>query len=254
MDWRPSTAMGVEIGEFICSGYIYSANLGWIDVGRGLPRDGIQYRNDSVRDFGVNLDSAGNLRGMAYSANAGWIAFDPAGSPRLDLRTGMFSGFAYGANIGWMELGQSQATLAVESVSAGADTDGDGIPDGWELFYFGDLSVAGADRDFDQDGQTDWEEYAADTDPADPGDRFEILGLSRNDEQPSATVTWRSKPTRQYQLEVRPSLGTSSSWTDSGLGRQNADGLQTSRTIASDEPIRFFRIRAIRPLSAHEAP
>ncbi len=47
------------------------------------------------------------------------------------------------------------------------DSDGDGLPDTWELFHFGELGRDGS-GDFDGDGYTDAEEFAAGTDPTDP--------------------------------------------------------------------------------------
>jgi hypothetical protein len=32
-NWRPSTAKGVTIAEFVCSGYIWAPNVGWINMG-----------------------------------------------------------------------------------------------------------------------------------------------------------------------------------------------------------------------------
>lgn len=58
----------------------------------------------------------------------------------------------------------------VGNVFATEDTDGDGLPDWWELEYFGDLSQ-GADGDFDSDDYTNFEEYEAETDPTDPNDK-----------------------------------------------------------------------------------
>src|SRR5262249_13296061 len=79
MNWRPELIDGVQVCRFICLGYIYSANLGWISLGNGLPENGIQYRNTSASDFGVNVDRTGNLRGLAYGANVGWINFEDSG-------------------------------------------------------------------------------------------------------------------------------------------------------------------------------
>lgn len=39
------------------------------------------------------------------------------------------------------------------------DTNGNGIEDGWEMFYFGDLVTATATSDFDHDYYTDLQEY-----------------------------------------------------------------------------------------------
>ena len=46
-----------------------------------------------------------------------------------------------------------------------ADSDGDGLPDPWEIFHFGDLSRNGT-RDLDGDGVSDYQEYLDGTDPA----------------------------------------------------------------------------------------
>jgi len=46
-----------------------------------------------------------------------------------------------------------------------ADTEGDGLPDEWELMHFGDLTTADAASDFDGDGSPDWDEYLYGSDP-----------------------------------------------------------------------------------------
>src|SRR6266446_8970303 len=60
MDCHADGANGVVIGEFVCSGYIYAANVGWINLGSGSPTNGMQYKNLSTNDFGVNQDGFGN--------------------------------------------------------------------------------------------------------------------------------------------------------------------------------------------------
>jgi len=56
---------------------------------------------------------------------------------------------------------------------AGIDTNGDGVPEGWELAVFG-TSGANLNRDSDGDGATDRMEYFAGTQPMDPGDVFRL--------------------------------------------------------------------------------
>src|SRR5262245_14960355 len=75
MDWRGDVANGAVIGEYVCSGFIYAANVGWINLGDGTPANGIRYQNNSASDFGVNHDGSGNLRGYAWGANIGWLTF-----------------------------------------------------------------------------------------------------------------------------------------------------------------------------------
>ncbi|NND65746.1 MAG: hypothetical protein HKM24_07260 [Gammaproteobacteria bacterium] len=61
-------------------------------------------------------------------------------------------------------VGGSTSDTATIVVNAVDDTDADGLPDSWELTYFGDLSQ-GADDDADNDGVTNINEYLNDTDP-----------------------------------------------------------------------------------------
>jgi len=103
LDWNTGTNNAVVTGS-VCSGWIYSANCGWINLGSGTPSNGVSYANASADDFGVNCDSAGNLRGFAYGANIGWINFQDSGGPRIDLSSGQLSGSIYGANVGWISL------------------------------------------------------------------------------------------------------------------------------------------------------
>src|SRR5207248_2876060 len=85
MDWRGDIVHGAIIGEYVCSGSIYSANAGWISLGSGSPLNTVQYKNVSADDYGVNHDGFGNLRGFAYGANIGWINFETNGAPKVDL-------------------------------------------------------------------------------------------------------------------------------------------------------------------------
>jgi PKD repeat protein len=59
------------------------------------------------------------------------------------------------------------------------DIDGDGLPDIWELFYFGNLSQTLYD-DYDNDGYTNEEEFLAETDPTDYSDNPGVTEPSIN--------------------------------------------------------------------------
>jgi len=251
LNWRGDVVNGVEVGQFICSGSIYSANLGWISVGNGVPANGIQYQNNSASDFGVNVNPDGRLRGLGYGGNVGWINFETLGDPKVDLGSGKLSGFAYSANAGWINLGNNSFSVAVDSIASGADTDGDGIPDAWELMYAGNLTTLSASGDADGDGATDLEEYLADTNPLDPTDSLEILTIALSPNQSQATVAWKSKPTRQYQLQSRSDLGPSGAWVDSGLGLQSPapNSSVMTRTVPAGAAPEFYVVRAVRPLS-----
>ncbi len=72
-----------------------------------------------------------------------------------------------------------------------ADTDSDGLPDGWENEYGTDPNKADADEDLDGDGVTNAEEFEQGTDPRDPDDppRQHDGGLQDAGSQDAATNT-----------------------------------------------------------------
>lgn len=80
------------------------------------------------------------------------------------------------------------------------DTDGNGMPDDWETRYFGGVGVEPAAGDFDGDGQSNFEEYCAGTDPTDPSSVFRFVHYFQ---QPSGgfQVEWISGEGRFYVLE-----------------------------------------------------
>ena len=121
IDCRGNTNNGAVIavtnaqnGYYYCAGYIYAANVGWISLGSGSPVNGYAYGNSSASDYGLNLDTAGNLRGYAYGANIGWINFENTGGARIDLTSGRFSGYAWSANCGWLSLSNTYAVLQTD--------------------------------------------------------------------------------------------------------------------------------------------
>jgi hypothetical protein len=56
----------------------------------------------------------------------------------------------------------STAFTAVYSI---VDLDGDGLPDWWEVNYFGTITEQSGSDDYDHDGYTNLQEYASGTDP-----------------------------------------------------------------------------------------
>ena len=120
-DWRGDTNNGAVIGATFCSGNIYSANTGWINLGSGAPTNGVQYLNLSANDFGVNVDTFGNLSGYAYGANIGWIAFESTGTPVVNFGSGNLNGYAWGANVGWISLSNAVAFVQTASLAPAND-------------------------------------------------------------------------------------------------------------------------------------
>lgn len=250
-NWRPSTADGVATGEYVCSGSVWAANVGWINFGSGTPANGIRYQNNSATDFGVNLLADGTLRGFAYGANIGWVNFEATGNPRLNFGNGRLSGYAYGANVGWINLDDGLGDfVATTAIPPGADTDGDGLTDAWELERAGNLTALSATGDADGDGLSDLAEYLADTNPLDGTDRLRITDFALTSDTTMIALTWTSRLTRRYHIESRPDL-TTGSWAESVLGTVAPDSnVTTARVLAEPAAAqRFYRIRAARPLA-----
>ena len=80
------------------------------------------------------------------------------------------------------------------------DTDGNGMPDDWEARYFGGVGVEPPNGDFDGDGQSNFAEYCAGTDPTDPNSVFRFVHYFKH---PSGgfQVEWISGEGRFYVLE-----------------------------------------------------
>lgn len=239
---------GAVIGRDYCSGYLYSANCGWISLGDGSPLNHYAYANDYEGDFGVNHDGAGALRGYAWGANVGWIAFEEEGDPHVDLSTGNLSGCAWGANIGWISLSNAQAFVRTERLDTGPDVDADGIPDAWEYRRSTTtrlLFAKGADAD--HDGVSDVDEYASDTDPLDKNDYLRITDFQTL--ETTNTVTWTCKPTRLYTLQFTAALSNGMSWVDAGSGFVPPWSGETGEMVTGATGTkRFYRVRARPPL------
>jgi hypothetical protein len=247
MNWYSDGTNGAVVGDYVCAGYIYAANVGWINLGSGSPANGIQYQNLAAGDVGVNHDGLGNLRGYAYGANIGWINFENTGAPTVDLRTGNLSGSVWSANCGWISLSNAVAFVQTDSFWPGV-LDANGLPIAWELTYFGATGLD-PNADPDQDGMSNLQEYLAGTNPTNTADVLEITAYATAPGGTTNLVTWTSVPTRFYYLQKTLSLGVPA-WLDSGLGLITPDGATTTRGSAdTNAPMRFYRVRAVRPLA-----
>jgi hypothetical protein len=247
-DWYVDGLNGVVIGEYVCSGYIYAANVGWINVGSGNPTNGVYYQNLSANDFGVNQDGLGNLRGYGWGANIGWVDFESNGAPAINLFTGRLSGYIWSANCGWIGLSNAVAYVQTDSLYPGALAP-DGLPIPWLLTYFGTTNV-NATADPTQKGMTIGQDYLAGTDPNDSNSVLRITAESFTVGGTNDSLTWDSVPTRLYHVQENVSL-SQPAWFDSGVGPIAAAGGH-STTISFSETNnakRFYRIQAVIPLS-----
>lgn len=258
LDWRGDNEHGAVIGECICSGFLYSPNVGWINMGQGTPTNGIRYGNLSAKDFGINHDGHGNLQGFAWGANIGWLVFTNRTAtgavfegPTVNLLTGRLSGWIWSANAGWISLSNAVAGVATTSILPGIDSDGDGMSDAWELEKFGNLTSATATSDHDGDGTPDVSEYRAGTDPVNQDSSVQILSWTRGTNTSQMTLAWHGEPSRQYRILWASGMIPPVEWLDVGAGivSPNSSGMITQSFSIPVQSNCYFRIEVINPLA-----
>jgi hypothetical protein len=201
----------------------------------------------------VNHNGAGDLRGFAYSANAGWLQLESNGAPRIDFKTGRLAGAAWSANCGWISLSNALGFVQTDRIEPGADTDADSITDAWELHWTGGLALFEKETDLDDDGATDREEYFADTNPVDPADALRITNFRVVSSLTAETnvLQWLVQPTRCYRVETRTNLGPLTAWSSISavLSPDSGSTLAYAFTLSPGGRERYLRVVALKPLS-----
>ncbi|MBI2924166.1 MAG: PD40 domain-containing protein [Verrucomicrobia bacterium] len=152
-----------------------------------------------------------------------------------DGRTVIFASFASDLVPG--DFNDAKDVFALR-LGAG-DTDGDTLPDDWEVTYFNDLSHDGT-ADADGDGLSDLAEYKAGTNPTKDASVLRALTVTSVGSG-QTTVLWSAVPGKSYRVQYKDDL-TVPSWTDlPGVVTANSDqGSAIDPTAASSK--RFYRV------------
>jgi hypothetical protein len=126
------------------------------------------------------------------------------------------------------------------TIGQSTDSDTDGLPNDWEVVYFGTTTTAVAEEDFDGDGFTNAQELAAGTNPTNPSSALGITDTQpvNNDVQVSfATVAGKT-----YRVE-RSDTSPAGPWS---TVRNNIAGtggvVQVLDAGGASQPKRFYRV------------
>jgi hypothetical protein len=196
--------------------------LDWNDC-RGISGYGVYLRGDITGAWSTLIPTNG------YTNSA--LTVGP-------LANGTYSWFV--TSLGGNEC-YSQGPLwhfAVTIPKAG-DSDNDGIPDGWEQYYFKSLFPANGTTDRDGDGIKDWQEYAAGTNPT---NRFEFFRTAGCRVVPDGVaVDWNSSTGRIYTVYYATNLaGLGTTWFL--FDQLQGTGSMMSSTNYWPDPQGFFTI------------
>jgi subtilisin family serine protease len=87
------------------------------------------------------------------------------------------------------------------------DTDANGLPDWWELQYFGHLTGTDPNADPDHDGMSNLAEWLAGTNPTNASSCLRLIALTANKTN-AFVVSWPSVAGKYYRLERATNLLT----------------------------------------------
>jgi hypothetical protein len=123
---------------------------------------------------------------------------------------------------------------------AGADADGDGLPDGWEIAHGTSWNVPDANQDPDHDGSRNWQEFLAGTDPQDPASCFKIVNILFNAD--SVALQFPSISNHTYSVLYQATLGDAVWNKLADVPTHATNGLETVTDVEPAPETRFYRL------------
>jgi subtilisin family serine protease len=121
------------------------------------------------------------------------------------------------------------------------DTDGNGLPDWWELQYFGHLTGTDPNADPDHDGMSNFAEWIAGTNPTNAASNLRIILLSATNAN-AVVLGWTSVAGKTYWVERATNLLTG--FNSTILTNINATAPVNTQTDTAILPgnARFYRV------------
>ncbi|MEO6036139.1 MAG: lamin tail domain-containing protein, partial [Verrucomicrobiota bacterium] len=170
---------------------------------------------------------------VRYDDKAPW----PPGADGSGLSLQRISPTVFGNEpTNWIAVGQTPG-----SSKESADTDGDGIPDNYELANGLDPFTNDSDKDSDGDGATNLEEYRNGTNPQ-MAQNFYRLGIRRTANRDFIILDFYTLPGKTYIVERADNLSITN-WTGTYTqpGATNAKPVSVTNAISSGQA--YYRLR-----------
>lgn len=119
------------------------------------------------------------------------------------------------------------------------DSDGDGMPDLYEILNSLNPTVADGDLDADRDGSTNYAEYLFCTDPQDPAD-FTRVSLFMGGGNTTVNLLWQGVSGKRYEVYSSPDL---ENWVLRREVVSGADGPQATSVLTNGQGKLFFKLQ-----------
>lgn len=192
-----------------------------------------------TNDGGVVKASWGNAMSVGPRA-AGTFNMDMGGAM---MENTLYYFTFYASNlVGESWGGTPPARSFTTLLSPGTDSDGDGMPDWWEIRFFGGATNGGSTANADGDPLSNYEEYLAGTLPSDSNSFLRIVGVtSIGGSNQLIWIGGTNGVGTPYRILSRTDL-SSGNWTESGT-QSRSEGSNVWGSTGTD-PRRFYTISA----------
>jgi arylsulfatase A-like enzyme len=188
--------------------------------------------------FGTNQTSQGTYTGrvtdiMHSWSGDPWTEAAPHHGFQVALTDTQFTGVAFSEAVG--ERPELAVTVYVR------DGDGDGVDDAWEQWRFNEVVFIPPDRDSDDDGFPDVDEFRAGTDPLNGDSSLRVRHLSVG--PTPAGLIFSSAHARRYSVWGATNLWPAPQWAQIAADLESTPPSNTVPIpISSDAPFTVYRI------------
>lgn len=199
--------------------------------------------------IGGKLDARNPLEGVAGKhVLLGTVTFGrlQANTPRFDLAIGHAVAYANFVTITGAVLDQAKDGIVFQGVTPDPnDTDLDGLPDSWEIRYFGSIEKSSWSDDPDGDGSDNVHEYLADTNPTDKSSYLRIRSISSI--SGAVSIEWTGGIESTQYLQRCLTLNTADPlWQDIATNPPPTPIAGSNTQLLGTNQLMFYRIRATR--------